>query len=257
MKRIPALLLALASLLLLSGCEVMPADYRAFVQHMPKSVLVLPPINQSADVRASNAFLSTISRPLAERGYYVFPVVLVDQMFKENGLPTPGDIHAAPLDRIQNVFNNDAVLYITIKTWTTTYIVLDSSTIVTASYRLVDARSGTVLWEREVTARDSSSQGQSNLIGMAIAAAVHATISAASEHEKEVARMANTMAFDDPNFGLLKGPAHPKFAEDQERAQQLIQRRSELETKQAEKAEQAGQTPGAEQTDVMYVPKAK
>lgn len=46
----------------------------ALQQAAPRSILVLPPMNSSVDVNAPYSYLSTISTPLAEKGYYVFPV---------------------------------------------------------------------------------------------------------------------------------------------------------------------------------------
>ena len=69
-----SVLLTLATATLGAGCATTSTDYRAYIQHMPRSILVLPPLNESAEVLAPYSFLSTITRPLAERGYYVFPV---------------------------------------------------------------------------------------------------------------------------------------------------------------------------------------
>ena len=60
-----------------------------------------------------------MTRPLAELGYYVFPVVLVDHFFKENGMPTPGEMVQAPLEKIREIIGADAVLYITLKQYGT------------------------------------------------------------------------------------------------------------------------------------------
>ncbi len=56
-------------LMLTGGCAT-PAkyDYTAYRANLPKSVLVLPPLNQSVAVNAPYSYLSTVSRPLAESG---------------------------------------------------------------------------------------------------------------------------------------------------------------------------------------------
>jgi len=69
-KRI-MLILPLA-LLLLGGCvKQEPYNYAALEQSKPRSILVLPPVNNTVEVDAPYIYLSTISRPLAEKGYYV------------------------------------------------------------------------------------------------------------------------------------------------------------------------------------------
>jgi hypothetical protein len=56
--------------------------------HPPRSILMLPPLNESTAVEATWGYLSTVTQPLAERGFYVFPVAVIDQFLKENGLPS-------------------------------------------------------------------------------------------------------------------------------------------------------------------------
>ena len=84
--------------LVFTGCAIKQADvdYSAFRQHQPKSILVLPPLNNTSDLRATYSVMASTTLPLAEAGYYVFPVALVDQTFKENGLVNPGEMHQAP-----------------------------------------------------------------------------------------------------------------------------------------------------------------
>jgi len=51
--------------MLITGC-VAPYDYTTFRAHAPRSLLVLTPLNESTDVRATYGYLSSVSRPLAE-----------------------------------------------------------------------------------------------------------------------------------------------------------------------------------------------
>src|SRR5277367_63650 len=92
---------ALIGLLALTGCVTSkPYDYTNFNAHPPRSILVLPPLNEGTDIRGSYSYLSTVTRPLAEMGYYVFPVVEIDELMKENGLPTAGEMNQVPLKKI-------------------------------------------------------------------------------------------------------------------------------------------------------------
>src|SRR5262245_6417390 len=79
--------------LLAPGCVTAPYDYTNYRLHPPRSIVVLPPLNQSTAVEATYGYLTTVTRPLAERGYYVFPIAVVDQFLKENGLPSAGEMH--------------------------------------------------------------------------------------------------------------------------------------------------------------------
>ena len=126
--------------MLLTGCAATntPYDYSALENSRPRSILVMPPVNNSVEVYAPYIFLSTISRPLAEKGYYVFPVAVIDRFLKENGLPTPVEMNSVPLDKIAEHIGADAVLYVSIKEWGQKYQLVSSSTIVDSTLRLVD-----------------------------------------------------------------------------------------------------------------------
>ena len=96
------LLVAVAGLAA-SGCAVKGYDYTNYRAYPPRSILVLPPVNEGTDIRATYGYLSTVTRPIAELGYYVFPVALVDQLLKENGMPTPGEMVQVPLDKVREI----------------------------------------------------------------------------------------------------------------------------------------------------------
>ena len=148
---------------------------------MPRSVLVLPPLNQSVQVNAPYSYLSTVSQPLAEAGYYVFPVAVIDAFMKENGLPTPGEMHEVPLDKIGEVFGADAVLYVLIEDYGQKYQVLSSTTVVKAKAKLVDVPTGSTLWEGGVQVAQGSGDSGGGVIGMLVTAAVAQMIESTSD----------------------------------------------------------------------------
>jgi hypothetical protein len=227
---------AFAGLLGIGCAEEKKPDYGPYLSHMPKSVLVLPPLNESTHVTAPEAFLSTITAPLAERGYYVFPVAITDRYMKENGLPTPGEMHQVPPKKFREVFDADAVLYITIKSWTSTYVVIDSTTSVTLEYRLLDTTTSTELWHQVQTVQDSSSQGQSDIFSAMILAGIHAATNVDEHRERALAAVANAQIIHDPKHGMLVGLHHPGFDEDQKKHQ------TELASAQAGKSAPAAVT---------------
>ncbi len=123
-------LLRLTGVLLLcvcaSGCQTTSTfDYARYRQYPPRSILVLPPVDDTMEVAASYAYLPTVTRPIVERGYYVFPVAVVDRMMRENGLPGPAEMHTIALAKIDEIFGADAVLYLTLSDWGTSYGVID------------------------------------------------------------------------------------------------------------------------------------
>lgn len=200
--------------LFLSGCATTPMDYTAFRQHHPRSVLVLPPLNESLDIKATYGVLSTITRPLSEMGYYVYPVAVIDQFLKENGLPTAGEMHQIPLNRIHDIIGADAVLYMSVEDYGTKYTVLDSSTIVRLRARLVDVDTGDLLWNGHVDVRVSSSGGGGSLVGMLVSATVNQVVASSTDQAHDVAAQANAQLLTSRGRGLLYGPYHPEFGLD-------------------------------------------
>jgi hypothetical protein len=209
-------LLSLA--ILLTGCAATSNgyDYTALKQSKPRSRLVLPPLNNSPDIRASYSFLSTVTAPLAESGYYVFPVALVDQTFKENGLPNPGEMHQAPLAKMAEIFGADAALFITIDQYGSVYQILDSSVIVTANARLMDTRTGQLLWEGKASA--SSAEGQNNsgggLVGVLVSALVKQIVGSIGDQGHSIARITSARLLTAHKGGLLHGPRSPLYEKD-------------------------------------------
>ncbi len=117
--------LALAALLaVLAGCATAPPrkDLSALVAAKPRSILVVPVVNNSVDVTAGDYFLSTVPVPLAERGYYVFPVNLVKRLLEDDGLADASLVHGAQTDRLAALFGADAVLYIVVQKWESKWI---------------------------------------------------------------------------------------------------------------------------------------
>lgn len=214
-------LLAVSALLAGTGCAaVEPYDYGPYLAHMPRSIVVLPPLNETVEPLAPYNYLSTVTAPLAERGYYVFPVAMVDQMLKDNGLPTPAEMHTADLSKLHSVLGADAVLYLKITGWGTSYRVIDSNTTVAAAGRLVDARTGTVIWAGNHVAQQSSSEGQSNAVAMLVTALVAQIARTETDHAHDLAGPATVQWLWNEHRGLLLGPRHPGHAEQVQKVRQ-------------------------------------
>ncbi len=96
---------ALLSLVtLFAGCASRPPryDYSQFRTEGPRSILVVPVINKSIDANAPDYFLATIATPLAERGYYVFPINMVKSVLADDGLSDANLVHAGDPHRLAN-----------------------------------------------------------------------------------------------------------------------------------------------------------
>lgn len=194
---------------IMTGCATVSTpsyNYEALLAAKPRSIVVIPPRNNSIEVNAPYVFLSTISKPLGEKGYYVFPVAVIDTFMKENGLPTPEEMNLVPLDKIRQHIGADAVLYTDIVDWGQKYNLLSSDTVVSVSMRLVDTRTGTQLWDASASARQSSDSGDNNLLSQLVNAAATQIINSISDKTPQLAREVNWRAVNNRYKGLLNGP---------------------------------------------------
>ena len=210
---------ALCITLFATGCATKQAahDYTAYKQIRPRSILVLPPVNNSPDVKATYSVLSHATRPLAEAGYYIFPVTLVDETFKNNGLNTPADIHAVAPKKLQEIFGADAALYITVTQYGSSYTVLNSAATVAAEAKLLDLKTGTLLWQGSARASNDENRNQNNggLAGLLISAIVNQIANQVTDASHSVAGITNQrlLSAGQPN-GILYGPRSPKYQTD-------------------------------------------
>ena len=210
-------ILATCAALWLSGCVTQPKpDYSNFFDHQPRSILVVPPANKTTAVDAPAVFLTTLSAAFAERGYYVFPVFLVQDILNDLGATDEGAIAAIPPEKFKEVFGTDSILYVTITDWTTTYVVLSSNITVGAEYRLVEAGTGAVLWTGTQKMIQSSGGGGGGGLPGLIVAAVQAAVTATTVQYRPIAIQANNMAASRSGYGLPAGPYHPEFQKDRE-----------------------------------------
>lgn len=197
-----------------SGCVNVPGyDYTALNAAKPASILILPPVNNSPDVKATSAVLAQMTYPIAETGYYVIPVGLMDAALKENGIVTAHDAQAISPEKLRGIFGADAALYTEITEYGTSYLLIRSETAVTLKTRLIDLRTGVLLWEG--TARASSAEQQNNnnggLIGALIQAAVEQIANNITDASYTYAGMASNRLLMPRPAGLLYGPRSPLY----------------------------------------------
>jgi hypothetical protein len=217
MQRIAKLAACLAPLVLAVGCagtKPAPYDYTAFKAAKPRSILVLPPVNNSPEVNAGNSVYAQVTYPLAEAGYYVLPVALVNETFKQNGMTTSADIHALPTAKLQEIFGADAGMYITITKYGASYTVVDSVVVVAAEAKLVDLKTGTVLWTGSASAanNEGGNNNTGGLVGALVAAAVKQIINSTTDQSHPVAGVASSRLLSAGlSNGILYGPRSENY----------------------------------------------
>ena len=198
-----------------SGCSTPKFDYSNYKQSKPRSILILPPINESVEVAGETAVLSSLVRPVAEAGYYVMPTTLVSETFKQNGYTQSAEIHKLPLNKLDEIFGADAILYVTIKQYGQKYFVVGSSAIVALEARLVDANSGQEIWNGSASANsnENNSGNSAGLVGLLVEAVVTQVVGDAFDASYPTSKIATARMLSPQNVNaLLYGPRHPKSA---------------------------------------------
>jgi hypothetical protein len=195
MKKALYSVLAALALSACAGAQAPRRDLSAFEGSRPVSILIVPVLNESVEVTAPDYFLSSVTVPVAERGYYVFPVNAVKRMMEDDGLADAGLVHKAPTTQLAALFGADAVLYVTIKSWTSAYVVLSSTTTVALEYKLADGKTGASLWEDSRIVRYTpQSSGSGDPLAMLIGMAITAAVEKAAPNYMMLAQQANAQA---------------------------------------------------------------
>ncbi|WP_447909502.1 DUF799 domain-containing protein [Brevundimonas bullata] len=203
---------ALAAPLLTAACVTAPTpkQYGTLRAEAPRSVLVVPALNSTVNVDAADYFVSTISRPVAERGYYVFPAHMVKRVLDDEGLSDAGLVHQADASRFAPLFGCDTVMFVEIKKWESQYIVISTSTNVEFDYTLKSCRTGQTLWS-STQAMSYSPQASSsgNPLADLLVQAIVSAIEKAKPNYIPLTQQANLFATHTLGQGLPAGPYLP------------------------------------------------
>ena len=119
MKRFVYLLLICS---VLTSCGMLESvtresQYAKMYEEKPVTLLVMPPINNSANVEAKDLLYTSISRPLVEAGYYVFSPLLAMDILKAESAYDAENFFDASLTAFNDYFGADAVVFSVIEKW--------------------------------------------------------------------------------------------------------------------------------------------
>jgi hypothetical protein len=179
----------------------------------PKSLLILPPMNESTDAEAKDYYMTTVEMPFALMGYYVMPVEIVNDVMKQEGIANTEMLYGLPLTKLQEYFGADAVLYTRIKKWNTSYMVVASTLTVSVDSEIVSTKTSEKLWAyngtvvQDLTNRSNGGGGLAELIVNVVATAIN---TAAADYVK-YARVANSRLIS----SIPTGPYHEAYMKDQ------------------------------------------
>jgi hypothetical protein len=123
---------------------------------------------------------------------------------------TAGEMHDVSLPKVAEVTGADAVLFVTVVQYASEYHLITSETDVHVTAKLVDTRTGILLWQGEGVANLNSGYS-SDPVEMLVKALLTQVIDSSTDQAHAVSVTANyTMIFDDSR-GLPNGPYSSKY----------------------------------------------
>jgi hypothetical protein len=173
----------------------------------------LPPINETTAADAKEYYSTTIAEPLSFSGFYVFPIEVVSEIMKNEGLYDTEALLNLPPNKFKEYFGADAVMYISIKKWSTSYYVIGGNVSVSIRSAIKSTATGDDLWQYEGTIIEDTSVRSTGggLAGLAVAIAATAIKTAMTDYVP-IAKRANYMILN----AIPCGKYHPKHDKDRE-----------------------------------------
>jgi hypothetical protein len=198
-----------AGIIFLTGCVTQPtkADQSALLAAAPRSILVVPTVNQSLDVDAPNYVLAALPIPIAEKGYYVFPVNTTKFVLEQEGFYEAERIHQQPTETLAKLFGSDAVLYVAIKQWDAKFAVFSTVVTVDFDYRLV-SKDGVELWKesKRMQYQPQNNNNAASPMAALVSAVINAAVARAAPNYMPLTQQANQQVFVLGPNALPDGP---------------------------------------------------
>ena len=198
MKRILyfAVLCCIATSCGVSSTVTRESQYAKMYEEKPVTLLVMPPINNSANVEAKDLLYTSISRPLVEAGYYVIsPLLAMDVLKAESAYDS------------ERFF--DAVVFSVIDSWTKRGLGIDTK----IRYVIKSAYTNEILFDRscDLYLDLAVRSGTGGILGALVDLAASAINTAVTDHIM-AARKANYYILRD----IPRGKYSPEYMQDKQ-----------------------------------------
>ena len=200
--------------LLMTSCGTMnfvtrESQYAKMYEEKPVTLLVMPPINNSANVEAKEYLYTSISKPLAEAGYYVISPLLAMDVLKAESAYDAENFFEASLAPFHNFFGADAVVFSIIDTWTKSGMGIETK----IRYVIKSAHTNEILFDRscDLYLDLSVDTGSSGLLGALLDVAASAINTAATDHIVAARKATDYIMRDIP-----RGKYNPDYMQDKE-----------------------------------------
>ncbi|MBA3988171.1 MAG: hypothetical protein C0463_03455 [Idiomarina sp.] len=196
-----------------------PVDQSRFSEPYTRSVLILPPANQTTAAQASELYYTSLAVPLTRAGFYVFPSLLTQRIMQNEGIIDGAQLDNVDLALFRQMFGTDMVLRTRVTRWDTSYVVITGSVTVSVEYELVSTHSGNILWEYSGSITENTGSQNTSLLG----ALLETALNTAQQDYIPIARELNRTAF----ARVPIGPYHPRYLTEEEFAARLAAWREE------------------------------
>lgn len=171
---------------MVSSCGLMTttvtreSQYSKMYEEKPVTLLVMPPINNSANVEAKDLLYTSISRPLVEAGYYVISPLLAMDVLKSESAYDAEMFFDAPLTTFNKFFGVDAVVFSIIDTWAKRGMGIQTN----IRYVIKSAHTNEILFDRscDLYLDLSVDSGSNGLLAALVELAASAINTAATDH---------------------------------------------------------------------------
>ncbi|MFT5660865.1 MAG: hypothetical protein ACI9TV_001509 [Sulfurimonas sp.] len=211
----------IVSIFFLTGCGpaviTKDAAFPKMYEQQPRSILILPPMNESTDAEAKDYYMTTTEAPFALMGYYTFPTEMVADIMKQEGVYDTEILYDMPLNKFYEYFGADTVLMTKIKKWDLSYMVIASHLTIQIEAQILSTRTSEELWKYTgtVVIDLGGGDGGGSLVGLIVSAIATAVNTAAADYV-DYAHLANKRIIST----LPAGPYSSKYMQDQ--SMQLI-----------------------------------
>jgi hypothetical protein len=190
--------------LFLASCATYPPKqvaYPGMYAQKPTTILVMPPINRSTNVEAKEFFYSTLSVPLDNAGYYVYPPFMTLDILKNESAYDSENFLESNLTKFHQLLGADVVLFTVIKSWNKS-VILGANVTVEIEYIIKSATTNEVLYHRQgKVIVDESVQSSGGGLGGLIADIAVSALKTALTDYTQVARAVNKTTLADLPLG--------------------------------------------------------
>lgn len=198
----------------LSSCDVQKSvtraiQYAKMYEEMPITLLIMPSINNTTNVEAKDLLYTSISKPLAEAGYYVIsPLLAMDVLRAESAYDAELFVNA-PLKIFQQYFGADAIVFSEINSWTKKGFGIQTN----IRYFIKSAHTGEIIFDRscDLYLNLTVDSGGNNAFSALFDLAASAINTAVTDHIV-AARKANYYIFKD----IPRGKYSPEYLQDKD-----------------------------------------